>query len=163
MNIDDVKMTTEPRIRDGYVGRLEDRSQIESLAFEHSSSDQFFICGFLPGEAGHLLYSLPKLGLRELFQLFEVGNRLGGMEPDVEPDVESALEQLEKIDQHSELVPFFADPGGIKIRIRLPLADETKELIDDTITHFAAEPMVDDDGYVGSTVAKTGIIHFWWD
>ncbi len=149
----------EPRIPNGMVSAAQtDRRTLEQFARAHTRSDQLVVLGFLNGDSSHQLYKFPNNGIANVMQLFDVGNRIGGMDP----ELDSLNEQISKIESGIELLPFFADPAGIKLKIPLPLDRKMRELIDQTIIHPSAEPMLDDDGFVSGTIATTGCLQFWW-
>lgn len=148
-------------VKDGYSAKFEweSRLDVEKYAFENTSIEQIVLLGQLPDHMQPLVYRFPNPGLEKVFEIFNVGYRIGSNDP----EISQLLDQLALISQHSTLIPYLASNAAIKLRIKLPLGLETAELIDRTITHFAAEPMIDEDGTISDTISVSGRMHFWWD
>lgn len=160
MDLDKFEIKAEPRIPDGKIYEYEiEIGELEQVAFENTDINLLAVCGFLKGDTRHYLYQFPNRGFENIIQLFGVGNRIGANDP----DTDLLINQLNVINSKAPLVPYFADSSVFKLKVALPINDQLHQLIDKTLVHFAAEPMIDDDGYVGATIAQTGRLHFWWD
>ncbi|HRE79706.1 MAG TPA: hypothetical protein PLN52_01600 [Opitutaceae bacterium] len=123
--------------------------QVEALA-----KGFYCVCGSLGGE-GYRLYLIPATGIRRVIEGFEVGSH-------ADCDANSVFEEIAFADSTNLLIPYFADPAGLKAKFSKPITQELIAVLEETL--MSAEPMIDEDeGSIEPYIRKNEGIYLWWD
>ena len=95
----------------------------------------------------------------EIIKAFDVGSHaIDSYGIDALPKV---LEEMAQAHASNPIVPFFADPAGLKCTFERPLTDEFVDFLESNVTE-GCEAYAD-EGYLGPTVLREKCLRLWWD
>jgi hypothetical protein len=125
-----------------------------ALQGEALAKGYYCICGLME-DGGYRLYLAPAIGVKSILEPFQIGAHGGDA-------IESVFAQISDADIMNPLIPYFADPAGLKAKFSKPITNQLIELLEETV--LDAEIMMDDeDGTIGEFVRTNKEIQLWWD
>lgn len=121
----------------------------------------YFVCGRLQGDSQHFLYRVEIGDPIEIIKAFQVGTHAAeSYGEDAHPAV---LEQMTQVHARNPIVPFFADPAGLKCTFEKPLSQDFAKFLDSVITEGVEAYADEDEGYIAPVVMREGLLRLWWD
>ncbi len=158
MRIDTISFMPHPEREGWLVSQAEGESiELEQQALDindqHKAEGYFAICGWFPGDDHHRLYLVPDHDPVQIARDFEVGAQ--------GDEQEEAIEQIMLVQKQNPIVPFFADPAGLKFKFRKPITEEFVSFLEATLSAGVDEQMLNEDGEFN--VRETEFVHLWWD
>jgi hypothetical protein len=158
----------------GPVGDWQQAKELAARLLDTPSAPRFqILVGHLDGDKGHRIYVTPLLTIRELVEVFRVGERSEmSYSKDADETIDRVATRLEAIQKICPFVVTFADAAGLH-------AEFTRKLTESAATEIESLYPMDDamqdglDGYVSEWEGEGPIlvprlvreqsIQLWWD
>lgn len=158
MKIDHYSFVPSPEKAGWFICETEaDQAELENIAErlndQQKAKGYLAVCGWLPDGENHKLYLVPDRDPVSVARDFAVGTH-GDEHHEV-------IDELLLVQKENPIVPFFADPAGIKFKFRKPITDEFVRFLEATLSAGMDDQMFNDDGELN--VQETGFVHLWWD
>jgi hypothetical protein len=144
--------------------RVDDPCALEEIAKDFNRKrgpHTYHVCGLLTGDSQHWLYRVETGDPIEIVRTFEVGTHAEISYG--ESALPKVLQQMMLVHARNPIVPFFADPAGLKCTFEQPLSAEFADFLESVINEGVEAYADEEEGYVGPAVLREGILRLWWD